>query len=245
MNGIEKKLWQKSFFYIGFLRIVPFVRMISVCNNLAFSAVDAKSDIDLFIVAKTGRLFFVRTFITFVLQFLAVRRHGNKIAGRFCLSFFVDDSSLCLKDIAIENDIYLAYWTRSMVPLIDENNFSSRFFRENVWVKNYFENEGDFVVNTEKVLANSFFTDGLRQFFAWILGGRFGDFWEFKLRNWQLKRALRKSLNAGGDASLIVSEHMLKFHNIDRRKKYSKLWEEKFGNAKISDRKFSDLQKFL
>ncbi|MBI4231920.1 hypothetical protein HY605_01695, partial [Candidatus Peregrinibacteria bacterium] len=117
---LEKKLWQRVNRYVKFLEWIPFLRMLAVCNNLAFDRVTAGSDIDLFIVAKKGRLFIVRTLVTGVLHVLGVRRHGDKVAGRFCLSFFVDDCALDLKKLAIERDIYLAFWIFSMKPVIDD-----------------------------------------------------------------------------------------------------------------------------
>lgn len=242
MKEIEKKLWKKAFFYVGILQVVPFVKMISVCNNLAFSAVDEKSDIDLFVIAKTGRLFLVRTFVTAIFQILAVRRHGMKISGRFCLSFFVDESAVNLEKIALKKDIYLAYWCRSMVPLIDDE-FSDSFIRKNSWANDYFEE--NLVLDTSRILKIGKTKRLLNRIFSWIFNGKFGDFCEQKLMNWQLKRAKEKSLSASGEASLIINEHMLKFHNVDRRKKYASLWDEKFKDLKLTDERFLALRDFL
>lgn len=241
MEKIEKKLWKKAKRYIAILRIVPFVRMVGVCNNLAFSSVDEKSDIDLFVIAKSGRMFFVRTFVTLILHILGVRRHGDKVAGRFCLSFFIDDSDLNLEKIAIENDVYLANWICSMAPLIDDG-VSDDFCKKNAWAKRYFEGDSSFSIRNDLVLGRSDFLKGI---FGYIFSGRFGDFCEKKLAKWQMKRAKNKSLSAGEGASLIINEHMLKFHNIDRRKRYMELWNEHFSGLKITDERFLTLQKFL
>ncbi len=242
MKEIEKKLWRKAFFYVGILQIVPFVKMVSVCNSLAFSAVDEKSDIDLFIVAKNGRLFFVRTMITFILHILAVRRHGNKVSGRFCLSFFIDESAANLHSLALKKDVYLAYWISSMVPLIDRS-FSKDFLEKNFWIEDYFESS--LRLDTSKVLPLSTFKRFLNGFVAMVFKGKFGDFCESKLMKWQLKRAKGKSINASKDASLVINEHILKFHNIDRRQKYADAWQEKFGDLKLTDERFLALRHFL
>ena len=122
------------------LRIIPFVKMVAICNNLSFGRVDEHSDIDIFVVAERGRLFFVRSFITFLLHISGVRRHGNKVAGRFCLSFFVDEEGTDLSKIALEKDIYLAFWVKNLVPVID-NGFASEFMRKNDWIRGYFEDD--------------------------------------------------------------------------------------------------------
>src|SRR3989338_10492249 len=120
MSELENNLWLKVGRYVPFLRIVPFLKLVAVCNNLAFGKVKEKSDIDLFIIAKSGRLFTVRILVTGILHCLGVRRHGKKIAGRFCLSFFVDDKNLNLEPIAIDKDVYLAYWIKNIRPVLDD-----------------------------------------------------------------------------------------------------------------------------
>jgi hypothetical protein len=236
MNSeIEKKLWERVHRYVGILRIVPFLRMVAVCNNLAFGKVDGRSDIDLFVIAKRGRLFIVRIFVTFLLHVMGVRRHGKRVAGRFCLSFFVDEDGMDMKEIAIDNDIYLAFWVRTMLPVIDDG-VSEEFLDKNEWVKRYFEE--DFEMDGSRVIGSCGF---LSRIFGWILGGWFGDRIEGVLRKWQMGRAKKKALKVNADvASLIVKDHILKFHNVDRRREYRKKWFDAYGR----DEKLS-LEKFL
>ncbi len=228
MGKIEEKLWQKVNRCIPYLKWVPFLRMVAVCNNLAFGKVDEKSDIDIFVVAKRGRLFTVRILVTLILHILGVRRHGGKVAGRFCLSFFVDDSFLDLSKIAIENDVYLAYWVASLKPIIDDG-VSGEFWRENEWVRNFFEGEAKYDVS--RILARP------SNIFAFL----FPKFVESLLKRWQLKRARKKALTASAGADLMVEENILKFHNIDRRKYYRDKWVEMYGNQKLSGEKFKAL----
>lgn len=213
MTDLEKKLWKKVNRYIPILRFVPFLRMVAVCNNLAFGKTDEKSDIDLFIVAKDGRLFIVRFLVTISLHLLGVRRYGKKVAGRFCLSFFIDDSGLNLSDIAIKQDIYLKMWVRTMKPVLNDGVYGD-FISANVWAN-------PVVIQVEKVSLGTSF----------LLNGRFGDFIERLLKNWQLKRAKIKKTSLRNSDGIIVNEHILKFHNIDRRKLYRKKWFAKYGKS--------------
>ncbi|MBI2634689.1 hypothetical protein HYW82_03420 [Candidatus Peregrinibacteria bacterium] len=329
MEELEKKLWKRVWRYCRFLRFVPFLRMVAVCNNLAFGRVRAASDIDLFIVAREGHLFTVRIFVTAILHIFGVRRHGEKIAGRFCLSFFVDDSALDLSTIAIEKDIYLAYWVKNLVPIIDDGVYGE-FLRKNEWVDGYFE-EGEILkqvqddtkqvqddtkqvqddtkqvqddtkqvqddtkqvqddtkqvqddtkqvqddtkqvqddtkqvqddtkqvqddtkqvqddtkqvqddtkqVQDDTIRDDMVVQDMVRQAhhdnFEWIFGKRF----EKIMKKWQMKRAVEKRGIAGNEASLVITDHMLKFHNIDRRRQYRNEWFKRYGEAKISREKF-------
>ncbi|MEK7673351.1 MAG: hypothetical protein AAB373_05720 [Patescibacteria group bacterium] len=238
MEELEKNLWRKIDYYLKFLRFVPFLRMVAVCNNLAFGRVNKHSDIDLFIVARAGRLFMVRTFVTCILHVLGVRRHGKKVAGRFCLSFFVDDSRLNLERIALNQDVYLAYWIKSLQPILDDG-VSREFFAKNGWIERY--------LSDERLLArfHSTLKFGKAQgFFERILDGGFGNFIEKILKKWQLKRAGKKLLLAGEKSSLIVDEHILKFHNLDRRKLFRNYWFKVYGkDQKVDSGRFMNLAK--
>jgi hypothetical protein len=232
MNSeIEKQLWEKAEKYIHYLQVVPFLKMVAVCNNLAFGKVDDRSDIDLFIIAKRGRLFIVRTFVTLILHVLGVRRHNEKIAGRFCLSFFVDEDGMNMRKIALENDIYLAFWARTMVPLIDDG-VSEKFLAVNSWMNKYFEEE--IVIDKKRVVKKE---SSMRKVFSWIFDGWIGNRIEKMLMRWQMKRAKEKMIGINLEvASLVVEEHILKFHNVDRRKEYRKKWFDKYGKGEFLDR---------
>lgn len=236
MEDLEKQMWRKVEKYVGLLNFVPFLRMVAVCNNLAFSNLNEKSDIDLFIVARTGRLFIVRSFVTAVLHLAGVRRHGKKVAGRFCLSFFVDDSALDLSSIAIEDDVYLRVWIKTLVPVIDDG-VSKDFVVSNSWIDDSLEISSSEMTRPVFLLGKS----KTKVLLHWLFSGKLGDFIENRLSKWQLKRAREKAATVADSTNLLINEHILKFHNFDRRREYRNLWKSKFGNSKISLGKFREL----
>ena len=85
---ISEKFWGRVKQYGQYVSQTPFVEMVAVCNNLSYDNPTESSDIDLFIVIKKGRMWIARLIVSLILQFHGVRRHHDKIAGRFCLSFF-------------------------------------------------------------------------------------------------------------------------------------------------------------
>src|SRR3989344_8782579 len=100
------------------LRFVPFVEGIAVCNTLGYSNAAKESDIDFFIIARHGRIWLVRLLVTALVSGMGIRRHGQKIADRVCLSFYVSDAHLDISDIALDaEDIYLVYWLATLVPI--------------------------------------------------------------------------------------------------------------------------------
>jgi len=235
---LEKKLWIRVQKYSKYLQFIPFIKMVAVCNNLSFGKVDKYSDIDLFIVAKTGRLFFVRTFVTFLFSLLGVRRHGRKISGRFCLSFFIDEEYLDLSKIAFKNDYYLAFWVKNLAPVLDSDNFSHEFLVKNSWINRFF-NEEEFDLNRSYLCEKKSILFFVSRFFTFCFNARIGDFIENKLMKWQLKRAKMKAVNVKVNSGLIINEHILKFHNVDMRSEYNLKWEKLYGeNVPLVKEKF-------
>lgn len=239
MDEIEKKLWRRVKRYGFVFRLVPFIRMVGVCNSLAFGRVDSESDIDLFVVARRGRLFIVRTLLMLFFQILGVRLHGNKVAGRFCLSFLVDDSALNLEPIALKGDVYLAYWLKKMVIVADDGLMSAQFSANNLWIQSYFEER---IVSLER--ADFAVKFGRKEgVFAKLLSGKFGVFLETFLMKWQIGRAKSKAAKLPSNEGVIISEHMLKFHHHELRPRYRQMWLQLFGpDTKITDERFLALK---
>jgi len=227
---MAKRYWEKIRKFRKIFNIIPFIRLVAVANNLAYDNPTKRSDIDLVIITKPGYMFIARTCLTISTHLFRMRRHGSKIRGRFCLSFYITEDNLDLEKIAIENDIYLAYWLKTLQPvcgdyqtyidLMDHNRkFLERFFATplNYQKRHYRANRG--------------WVRKIRRFRERILRGKFGKWLEGKLRSWQMKRMQAKlekmSKNEGKEANIIISDKILKFHNIDRREYYKKRWIKK------------------
>lgn len=117
------------------MRWLPSVRLVAVCNSLAWSNADRDSDIDLFVVVRPGMLWASRLFIVGALAILGGRPSGRQSTDRLCLSFFVTEHAMCLASHAIPGgDPYLACWVASLVPLYDAGGVYRSFWRENSWI---------------------------------------------------------------------------------------------------------------
>lgn len=217
------KYWEKVAKYKKYMEMVPFIKGVAVCNTLAFSAVKQGSDIDLFIITKKGRLWTSRLLMTILLHILGVRRHGSKIAERFCLSFFISERKLDLSNIALDHeDIYFAYWMAMLKPIIDRNIFDA-FYRSNAHMlrsmlpKFHFKKEEE----TQKKQHRSI----IRLIGEWILGGKIGDAVESIIRKPLLKRANAKKEKVDDSRGILISDDIQKFHNIDQRRDIQKQWK--------------------
>lgn len=213
------KLWKKVFKNRFIFRWTPFVRLAAVGNTLAMGWPEKESDIDFFIVTEKNRLFTARLFLTFFTQIFRLRRHGKKISERYCLSFYRADESFDLSPLQIKPaDPYLAFWAATLMPIW--GNVRKELIIANRWVKAYFPNlEMDF--------------PRLKKKLTWcekLLGGHLGNFLEKRLKHWQLKRIRSKmQSNYTEKTSVVADEHILKFHENDRRREYWQEWQKRLG----------------
>jgi len=220
---IAEKFWNRTKLYGTYMRSVPFTRMIAVCNNLAYNNPSEQSDIDLFIVVKPGRMWLARFLITLILHFFGVRRHGNKVAGRFCLSFFVTSDKTAMEEFELEGeDPYLAYWAKNLRPIFGEKDYL-RFQEQNKqWLADY----GLEFDDSYKKHMYHYEEGAVKKLTEWLLGGFLGDQLEKLLKATLKKKTLRSMKKLGVNANVIVTDEILKFHNYDRRKEFLERWQK-------------------
>lgn len=218
---IAEKWWNRVKFYSHYLHFLPFTRMIAVCNNLAYDNADEQSDIDLFIVAETGHLWTARFFATVLLHFFGVRRHGGKVAGRFCLSFFVTADAMDMEPLQIQpEDPYLAFWTQALAPVYGEKTYDA-FVRQNAgWLARDYGLA--FLPEAKRHLSPA--KEGrMKRIFEWF----FGDWFEALLKKTLKPKTLAAQARLGPLADVVVKDTMLKFHNHDRRREYLERWQKR------------------
>jgi hypothetical protein len=223
---IANELWLKTHRYLHYLCYLPFIKMVAVANNVAFNNPHPDSDIDLLIVTDKNRLWLSRLLITGLLHILGVRRHGTKIRHRFCLSFFLTTEALNLQPLTIdEEDIYLIYWIATLKPVID-NNLYKLFIQENQallakFLPNYDLNRINY---DNKIIPLSTFAKIFSNISHWFLSGYLGNLIEQAIKTVLAPRTRNKAKKLGSEANIIISDQMLKFHNIDRRQDFKQKW---------------------
>jgi len=219
----KNKIVQKGF---RCLARVPYIKMIAVCNNFSFNNLKEKSDIDLFIVVRSGRLYLVRFLLTLLTSVLRLRRYGIKIANRFCLSFYLDDKNLNLENIQIcPGDIYLRYWINTVLPVYDDGVYQD-FCAQNIWLDDSLSNRYRYSPGIRRRMDASEMSG--KKFWEKCLSGRAGDVAENIFKKIQLAKMSRNkmSLSKENDSRVIISDHMLKFHEGDRRSEYMEKFKE-------------------
>lgn len=164
------------------LRFVPFVRMIGVTGALAMKNAKVKSDLDLLVVLRSGKIWTGRTFVTFLLHIFKKRRHNKKIADRVCLNFFVTDESLEV----ITKDLFSASEYMFLFPLYGFPTYE-RFQIKNQWIKSMKPSYALSEISPLKTFSDSRISKFIRTVGEIILSA---DWIENNLKNIEKKRIM-------------------------------------------------------
>ncbi|MGA2666719.1 MAG: nucleotidyltransferase domain-containing protein [Patescibacteria group bacterium] len=192
------------------LSIVPFTRMVALDGSLARGEATEKSDIDFFIVLKTGRIWTGRILVTALVHLTGLRRAGQKIAGRICLNRYQTEDFLLIrpknKKNALDYRHFRVFWGSAKLR--------ARFFDLNSWIpkKGYtFTNKNRKLTFWEKVLL--IISWPFQRFFEIIYDVLFGEPGEKYLRNFQIKRILKDPrTQQSSNEQILISDYELRFH---------------------------------
>ena len=220
------KKWGKRF------RLVPFLRLFSACNFLAIDKVHAESDIDLYLVAEKGRLWFVR----FVMNILALLR-GDRItddhrAEKLCLSFnaTVGEAQHMLPLTLAPRDPYFTLWTNFVRPVLDRGSFSEFRFVNQHWVSPSLPHTAmiDSVPGMWGAPASAW-RERVRLGLERVLSGRLGDWAERSAKATQLRHLRAQGRDKNNGTNVVITDDLLKFHSKDGRAAYREKIERLSG----------------
>lgn len=215
-----QEYWKKIRRFLWLFQICPFVDLVCVCNSLPIYAVREDSDIDLLVVTRKNRLFLARLWLTGLTTLLGIKRQGNKIRKRFCLSFYVSEENMGFSSLALKPyDIYLAYWIKTLEPIAGDYSIYELLLKKNhSWLSEYFKT----------ILPKRRF---FRKVKPWQLRvKKFLEKWTDRspLEEWikqrQLRRAREKLWFLKDKSGTVLSNTMLKFHDHDRRPEIREAW---------------------
>lgn len=190
-----------------YLSILPWIEGVAAGNTLAWWNTRPESDIDLFIIARPGSIWLARLFAVAPFAIFGKRPGASEIDS-FCFSFFATADALDLSALALQGgDPYLAYWARSLVPILDRGGIFERFRTENAWATSELPHSRRFDSQTSHFFAQPSNTR------CWMV--------ERIARKIQMSRfpmRIRRMMNV--DTCVVVTDRVLKFHDNDRREEY-------------------------
>ena len=106
-------------------RFIPWIKMIAIGNLLGAHNLKEDSDIDFFIVTEDKQIWLTRFFCASIAKLLGLRPRPEKSRDKICLSFYVSDKAMDLKNLmfnysGVDNkDIYFIYWLAGLTPIFE------------------------------------------------------------------------------------------------------------------------------
>lgn len=211
----DQKL-KRVFRYIKLLKLIPFIKSVSVCNTLAYKNAKKKSDIDLFVITETDRLWIARALSLFLFNLLGIRGKTGEVKNpenQFCFSFFLTSNNLELNKIYLQPfDPYLSYWIATLKPVFGYSYFA-KLVRKNIWYKKELPNHIFEKIEKEKptlIGFIKFLTEKLINF----LGGKTIDKKLYHLQARKIKEL--SDFNQMG-IGIVLGRQIAKTHYLDRR----------------------------
>lgn len=141
----------------GWLKLIPWIKMVGVTGNLAMKNADLYDDIDILIVSARNRLWLTRLAATILVELTSQRRHPPKarvsflpknrncdilstrdIRDKICLNMFLDKDHLAVPEK--ERDLFSCHEVIQMKLLWDKDNTYQKFLAANRWVKRFLPN---------------------------------------------------------------------------------------------------------
>lgn len=158
-------LWQAAARYGRWLARVPFVEMVAVSGSLAVANAHQKSDIDLFCITQSKRLWLSRLFI------VPLSKLTRRFPGRFplylCPNYIVTTDALEV----VEHNLFTAHEVVQAVPIWGRLVFQ-RFLDENQWVRRFLPHQSMTTPEREPPAPHR---PLVTRAIEGLLGGRLGD----------------------------------------------------------------------
>lgn len=217
-NKLERKKWWKFLRRVRLFRFVPFADFVIASGSLATGKLHEKSDFDVIVGARQGRIFTARFFAVVIFGILGWRRskldHKEDSSDKICLNHFVTPRSYHL------NPPHNEYWNhlyQNLVPVLGNEHQIGEFFQANDWMSppRIYPTSPSGLRGASK-RGPRYLGEGrslLKKFLEWVLGGRFGDGIEKMLKKDQVERiesGLPRSL--GYKPRFIYNDDELEFH---------------------------------
>lgn len=208
-NRVAEKKWNKMMKAVRWLKLVPYTRLIFASGSLALRNTTKKSDLDLLIVVRSGRIWTARFLAVVWLGLLGLRRkRGQKIApDKVCMNHFITNKSLHIP----RKSIYTAQLYARLVPVLGDKELLDEFCEVNKWV-------GDYIFGWPECLKGSsrdkrddmiIYHHGLLEM---VLDTKIGDWLESILRKYQLRRINSYPLTSKPGGRVKADDESLEFH---------------------------------
>ncbi len=207
MAPVKHKLWRRAQWMTQIVRLIPFVRMVGVSGSLAQESAKADSDIDFFIIAQSGYIWWVRFWSKLILKLTRLDRSPRQTGGHFCYNHYVTTQSLRL-------DSQSEYVARLFCHLVPVYGFATYrdFCAANTWIALYVERFPVYHFPEFDILTDHGLPAAVKKGWEKMLRGKLGKKFEQWLKTVQLRRILSDDRRLSPGSQVVTEDDLLRFH---------------------------------
>jgi len=207
--------------FTKWLKIWPFVKLVSVSNSIGDRNLRQESDIDFFIISSPGRLWLTRFLAAGLAKLIGQRPTARNKQDKICLSFYLSSSQLNLEPLKLPGgDPYFDYWLRNLLVIYDRGGWEEKFLIANLLKENI----------NEKLCSSDGESTLMEKEVDQEKGTFLGDILEKILHHFQLwimSPALKAASN--NSAGVVINEGVLKLYLQDRRAEFLEKYNKKIN----------------
>jgi len=207
-DKLAMRKWKKFLSIAKYLQLSPYLRAVFVSGSLAVNNPEPKSDFDVFIILKSGRLYAGRFFLWLISSLLGVRRGRFDLVApdKLCFNHYITDDNL---EISYRS-LYVAQTIVNMKPVFVRGEVINKFSSSNKWVNSYCYNFNRF---------NEYRTIKLNRLFLMlakageiVLDAFLGELVERLLKVIQQKRIKNNPATYESGGRITFTDNELEFH---------------------------------
>ena len=194
-------------FALTLFQVVPFIEALAVTGSVALGNAREHSDIDLFCIAKRGRVWTARAGALLLAELLGKRREGAR--AKLCFNYFaVHDADIPVKNVASAHMLALG------MPVFGKRAWL-HFLGRNRWISELLCFPYGVTHKTHSVHLPSEWSvlETIKRSLEKLLAGDVGDLVEKALKYWQVKRLSKKVASGGDPSHLFIPDDLIALHH--------------------------------
>lgn len=204
------------------LAVLPWIRGIAVYSSLSLKNSRPDSDIDLFFITASGRVWSARFWLNIFLKIFRLRPAPNLSRDKLCASYLVDEANLDLSGANLGQDFYYTYGCANFLFLSASTGLIDAFWQANVWIKQTLPGW------QPQQTASLINLTGQRHKFRSLAENLLGLIAEKNYHDWQLRILPKKYLSNNDGKKVTLGSGSIKLHDNDKRNAYNRLFEENY-----------------
>ncbi len=209
-NKIAAAKWKKFLKTTKWFAAVPYLRGLVAGGSLAYNNTTPNSDFDVLTIARAGRLYTCRVFLSFVASLLRARRKRfeRSAPDKFCFNHYITDGNLNIK----HESLYNAQSYSNLKPVLISDELFRKFCGANIWLNKYvynFRPAKEFVLKT---ISPSPILAAFAESAEAVLNSFLGDWLEAILKYFQQKRIKNNPATYESGGRVVFNDNELEFH---------------------------------